>query len=266
MSSLQNWLTTHRLWGKFIGALIGFAIRGPVGALIGGIIGHQFDRGFFDGMKKAAGAAPGVGQLFFETTFSVMGHVAKADGRVSESEIQLARVTMQRFDLSEDKKREAIRLFTEGKSADFPLDDVIERFRRACIGRDRLVFQFVEIQVDAMLADRRAHPQTRQLLWHICERLGIDRVDLAQMEAAAHARRTGFSQEGGVLAAYKVLGVEPEADDRAVKTAYRRLMSRHHPDKLAAKGLPAEMMNQARAQTQAIQAAYEMVKASRGLR
>lgn len=250
-----------------MGAVIGFVVRGPLGALVGGIIGHQFDKGVFEGITGgAARDALGVGELFFETTFAVMGHVAKSDGRVSESEIQVARVYMQRFDLPESKKREAIRLFSEGKEATFPLDETIDRFRRACVGRDRLIYQFVEIQVDAMLADQRVHPQTRNLLWHICQRLGISRVDLAQMEAAAHARRSGFSDAGGVEAAYKVLGVAADADDKSVKTAYRRLMNRHHPDKLSAKGLPAEMMARARQQTQAIQAAYEMVKASRGLR
>ena len=41
-------------------------------------------------------------------------------------------------------------------------------------------------------------------------------------------------------------------------------MSQHHPDKLVAKGLPEEMMQQATAKTQEIKAAYDVIKAARG--
>ena len=64
--------------------------------------------------------------------------------------------------------------------------------------------------------------------------------------------------------AYAILEVSPQASDREVKKAYRLLMSRHHPDKLVAKGLPEEMMKIATEKTQEIRAAYEIVKNSRG--
>ncbi len=259
-------LSANGWWGKVLGALAGLAIKGFGGAIIGALVGHQFDKGYarITGRAQVAPDAR-IQDVFFAATFSVMGHVAKSDGRVSESEIALARTYMQRFDLDEGRRREAIRQFTHGKTPEFPLDDTLKTLARALRGRDRLVFQFIEIQVDAMLADRRAHPKTRELLWHICQTLGVGRVDLAHMEAAAHARRGGFVEHGGVDAAYKVLGIEAAADDKALKTAYRRLMNRHHPDKLMAKGLPQEMMTQAREKTQAIQAAYEKIKTARGL-
>ena len=59
--------------------------------------------------------------------------------------------------------------------------------------------------------------------------------------------------------AYKILGVKPSADDAEIKTAYRRLMSRHHPDKLVAKGLPEEMMELATEKTREIQKAWERI-------
>lgn len=255
----------NQWWGKLIGGLLGLAIKGPLGAVIGALLGHQFDKGLNRARQDEPAPDATVQKRFFESTFAVMGYVAKADGRVSENEILVARRYMHHFDLDETRKREAMRLFTLGKSPDFPLDATLNRLAAALDGRPRLLLQFVEIQIDAMLADSRAHPHTRKVLWRICQRLGINRVDMARLEAAAHARRTGFAQDGGVRAAYQVLGVEPDVDDKTLKTAYRRLMNRHHPDKLMAKGLPPEMMTQAREKTQAIQAAYETVKNSRGL-
>ncbi len=65
--------------------------------------------------------------------------------------------------------------------------------------------------------------------------------------------------------AYSVLNVRRNCSDAEVKKAYRRLMSQHHPDKLVAKGLPEEMMKLATEKTQEIKAAYERVKADRGM-
>ncbi|MFK7886312.1 MAG: co-chaperone DjlA [Gammaproteobacteria bacterium] len=263
---VQEYISAKGWWGKIIFAALG-AIKGPVGMIVGALFGHQIDRGY----ARIAGGGVGVGQeseiqaRFFAATFAVMGAVAKSDGRVSESEIALARTYMQRFDMDEARRKEAIKQFTIGKSSEFPLDATLQRLAKTLRGRERLIYQFVEIQVDAMLADQRAHPKTRELLWRICQKLGVGRVDLAQMESAAHARRGGFVQHGGVDAAYKVLGVESDVANDALKKAYRRLMSRHHPDKLMAKGLPQEMMTQAREKTQAIQAAYETIKSARGL-
>ena len=62
-----------------------------------------------------------------------------------------------------------------------------------------------------------------------------------------------------------MLGVSPDASDDDVKRAYRRLMNRHHPDKLVAKGLPEEMMRAATEKTREIKAAYDRVKEARGL-
>ena len=55
------------------------------------------------------------------------------------------------------------------------------------------------------------------------------------------------------------LGVTKDASDHELKTAYRRLMNQHHPDKLVAKGLPQEMMDIASKKTMEIKEAYELI-------
>ena len=74
--------------GKIIGGALG-AFLGPVGIAVGAILGHQYD--VRAEAQSASGPRLGVGQQFFRATFRVMGHVAKADGRVSEQEIEAAR-------------------------------------------------------------------------------------------------------------------------------------------------------------------------------
>ncbi|HAD47251.1 MAG TPA: molecular chaperone DjlA, partial [Idiomarina sp.] len=63
-----------------------------------------------------------------------------------------------------------------------------------------------------------------------------------------------------------ILGVKESQSDAEIKKAYRKLMARHHPDKLASKGLPEEVMKEAQARAQDIQAAYDTIKQKRGMR
>ena len=78
--------------GKLLGALLGFVItRRPIGVLLGMILGHLFDQ---YAAGERAGAASGHGgraRTFFRAAFTIMGHVAKSDGRVSEQDIAAAR-------------------------------------------------------------------------------------------------------------------------------------------------------------------------------
>ena len=55
------------------------------------------------------------------------------------------------------------------------------------------------------------------------------------------------------------------SDDEVVK-AYRRALSRHHPDKLKANGLPESMIEHAKQRTQQIIEAYELIRERRGIR
>ena len=76
-------------------------------------------------------------------------------------------------------------------------------------------------------------------------------------------QRSPAMQQQSLEDAYQVLGVESSASDAEVKTAYRRLMNRHHPDKLVAKGLPEEMMKLATDKTREIQSAWEEIRECR---
>jgi len=64
--------------------------------------------------------------------------------------------------------------------------------------------------------------------------------------------------------AYRRLGVKPAVDNTTLQAAYRRLMSRHHPDKLGPDASCAERES-ARETTIKIRAAYDLLRKRRGL-
>jgi DnaJ like chaperone protein len=264
--------------GKLIGGLGGLLVLGPVGGLVGVILGHQFDRGASEAAARLRRHGLGsentgrVGQQFFDATFAVMGHIAKADGRVSESEIRAARSLMHQMQLRPEQIKRAIDQFNDGKRRDYALDDALSRLRRECGRRHDLCRAFVEIQLRAALAEGQIHQEVRRLLWHVAQTLGISRVEFAQIEAMARAHQAFAGgqrvpeRREALQQAYKVLGVEAATSDAEIKRAYRRLMNQHHPDKLVARGLPESMTSVAEEKTREIRSAYETIKAVRQIK
>ncbi len=263
----MNW------WGKLVGGAFGFMLGGPIGALLGVALGHNFDRGIGIESGPAAGTSERVQTAFFTTTFAVMGHVAKADGRVSPAEIALAENVMSQMQLQPEQRKVAVRLFNEGKRDDFPLDEVLDQFRRECHRRSNLIQMFLEILIATAMADGRLDDAERGVMLSVCQYLGVPRpyfeqlltMVSAQQHFAGASSAAGFrtSPQADLNEAYKVMGMDSSASDAEIKKAYRRLMNQHHPDKLVAKGLPEEMMKIATEKTQEIKAAYEMIKDTR---
>jgi DnaJ like chaperone protein len=257
-------------FGKALGGIIGLAAAGPIGSVIGILLGHQMDQSGLRLRRAELGGAPQqVSPLFLEVAFEVMGRIAKADGRVSESEIHVARGIMQGLRLSAEQIRIAIDCFTRGKLASYPLEHRLQALADEIGERRELARAFVQIQLEAALGAEPIAPTKRQLLWRVASGVGVGRTELAEIESLirAHIDRGAKARAAAVLDdAYRVLGIASDASDDDVKTAYRRLMNRHHPDKLVARGQPESMVAAAERKTHEIRSAYEKIKAQRRLR
>ena len=262
------------LRGVFFGALLGLMItRTAWGAVLGALIGYMVDQAVSGGGAAPSAGPDSVRAEFFRATFEVMGHVAKADGRVSEAEIDAARRLMQEFELNVSDTAAAMNCFRAGKSANFDAAGCVERLREVCGLRFDILRAFVELQLRAALAGNGISPPARGILIRLAERLGFSGLEFAHMEAGVRARqaRSGSSHAGAarnsnLAECYAELEVDASTSDAEVTKAYRRLMSRHHPDKLVANGLPESMAQMAKEKTQRIQEAYEVVRAARGMR
>ncbi len=264
-------------WGKVLGGAFGFMLGGPLGALLGAALGHNLDRGLgrllqdehVEGLDL--GAQERVQMVFFTATFSMMGHLAKVDGRVSQDEIELAEAVMGQMRLTPELRQAAMQLFSEGKRPDFPLDDVLDQLRHECHRRQTLLRMFIEIQLQAAFADGALHANEKHLLQHACDVLGFPRAEFERLKRMIGAERHYGAGQAvppektlSLKDAHAILNVDLDTSDAEVKKAYRRLMSQHHPDKLVAKGLPEEMMQLATEKTQEIRAAYERIREARG--
>jgi DnaJ like chaperone protein len=272
--------------GKLIGAIVGLLLfRSPWGLLIGMILGHFYDQSVSATAGGRSHSPEGLDEIrarFFSATFEVMGHVAKADGRVSEAEIAAARKVMAELRLDGAQIHAAIAHFTRGKSPGFDVADTVREFRDLCANQPEMLRVFLEFQVRAALEGVDMQGPARLAVQRVAELLDVSRLELAHMEAVLRLRReqyrgytgTNGNQGSGQAAprsnmqldaAYQVLEVDPKATNEELSKAYRRQLSKHHPDKLKANGLPDSMLEHAKQRTQQIIEAYELIKSARGM-
>ena len=277
-----------RSWGgKIIVGLLGMLVGGPIGLIVGLLVGHFLDRGverlraFNPFRPYAPGEKEALQDALFSAAFSIMGHLAKADGQVSKEELGAAQAVMTRMGLDEEQRRRARDAFRSGKEEGFPLDDTVAAFRDKTRERRHMVMVLLEFLIQMALADGELDPREERILFRVAEGLGIPEAQfrqilnmmLAQARFSWAGAGAGAGAGGGAAAdrsrpslsqAYQVLGVSESASDQEVKKAYRRLMSENHPDKMAARGVPEEMIRVATEKTAEISKAYEMIKESRG--
>src|SRR5882757_6138405 len=178
--------------GKVVGGAIGLLAGGPVGAAVGVLLGHQFDE-YASGSRDDARLrsdpnALAIGEHFFRSAFRVMGHVAKADGHVSESEIAAARAVMSDLRLNDLQVRTAIDHFNNGKQPEFNLATELTSLANIARGRPALMRTFMEIQVRAALSGKNMERPARQLLGFAANRLNVTMVEMSQIEAVLRIR------------------------------------------------------------------------------
>jgi DnaJ like chaperone protein len=259
-------------YGKVIAGFIGWLVAGPIGLLIGVFIGHSFDKGL---TRTFSFASPEnlarIKTSFFETTFTLLGFLSKADGRISQSEIDHTESIISQMGLDGAQRKRAIELFHTGAAAGFAPEPLLSEFSQICGAQRQLQQTLLLFLISLALADghRIAEPE-HAALGRIATLMGFSAAQLEQLLRMAQAQgsfhgQAGSASRGGISLgdAYTALGVSEQVTDKELKRAYRKLMSENHPDKLIARGVPEDMIKLATEKSQEIQSAYEMVRKQR---
>lgn len=280
-----------QIWGKVVGVLLGFMFGRVAGAILGLVVGHIFDTTYSKDFSQKGGfsrlftTSDEIQQqaVFFHSLFSALGHVAKSDGKVTEEDIQIASALMDEMNLSGDVRLEAQQAFRDGKQRDFAIIEMLQQFKEQCHARRDVLQIYLEILIQASCAHKKLSAAQYTVLERVAKTLGFRRFELdflimtfeaeqrfrkGRSQAHSHRSQQGrqqsnprsYSATAELDDAYKILGIKQSDDAKLVKKAYRKQMSLHHPDKMAAKGLPAQALELSKQKAQDIQAAYELVR------
>ncbi len=232
--------------GKIIGGVLGSFI-GPWGTAIGIGIGHQFDKG-----ASRVQTASMVMQVAF---FGCLAKMAKADGKITESEIRTIEQIITRLGYTPQMREAAIEIFRKAKDDPHTAADYLNQLASVIQFNPQIAMTFLSALHAVAQADGLIHPNEREILLQ-AER--AFRLRPGTVDALLGGRNTNQLD-----AAYKVLEVTSGMSDAEIKTAYRQKCIEFHPDKLASKGLPAEFMKFANDQLSKVNEAYETIKKAR---
>ena len=233
------------IWGGITGGLLGFVVLGPIGALVGSVIGSNLSSrskrkrpNNFD--KQVA---------FFAALFACLAKIAKADGRVDESEIKkIEEIISIKLNLNKEHRKFAINIFQKAKDDNVSFESYASNIYQILSSSQNSLLIFYEILFELALADGILHPKEDELLKKIPRIFRFDKNVYKSLYEKYVDQNRNY---------YEVLGLSENSSFTEIKKAYLKKRKEFHPDTLIGKGLPEEFIGKAKEKFIEIQEAYE---------
>ena len=231
---------------KWIWGSLGWAIGGPIGAILGYSLGSISSNNSLNQSNQTTGGD------FITSILVLFAAVMKADGIQKKSELNyIKKFLVTQTGLSNTKK--LLLIFKNILEQDFSLEDVCLQIRNQM--DDASKSQLIHVLFGLSQSDGDIHPLELQTINRISEMLGINQLDYKSIESM-------FKDD--LDSAYTVLGVKNNVSDLEIKKAYRRMANKYHPDKTAHLGEEFKAMSQEKFKS--VSEAYHKIKKERQLK
>jgi len=244
-------------FAKWIGSGLGWAVLGPIGALVGFIIGSVIDEAGVGISQQQSSPFEGQGRShttqgdYMLSLLILVAAVMKADGKIMRSELNYVKESFKRnFGLK--SANEALKMLKSLINNDIPVDDVCNQIRFNMDYSSRL--QLMHFLFGITAADGVVDPREQELLNFIASKLGISNADYISIESM-FVKTTDW--------AYKVLEIDSNATDDHVKKAYRKMALKYHPDKVSYLG--EDVQHAAKEKFQKVSEAYQAISKQRSI-
>lgn len=242
---------------KWLGAGLGWSFGGPIGAVLGYVIGNAIDgftkKDIQNFRQQAENYSNGTQSGDFEISLLILSSfVIKADGKIDPRELDFVRSYFVKM-YGKDRANHAFRLF-KGiiKTEQVSVRQISLQIRQQMQHASRL--QLMHYLFALAKADGLVTPDELDMLYKISGYLNINLHDFNSIKAMFYK---------DAESAYKILEIDKSATDNELKAAYRKLVKKHHPDKV--RHLGEEHLKGAEEKFLKIQEAYEQIKKERGI-
>ncbi len=234
------------LIGGLVGGMIGFTFLGPLGALIGSVVGSRMVR---NSVRRKNPNNFDHQVAFFAALFACLAKIAKADGQVTKEEInKIEDFITQKFNLDGEQRNFAINIFQKAKDDNVSFDAYAKQLASLLKSSPNSLMIFYELLFELAMADGELHPNEEKLLKKVPKIFGFNDGLYNQLFQKYGLKTQNF---------YEVLGVSKQMNFDEIRKTYLKKRREFHPDKLISKGLPEELIEKAKEKFIEIQEAYE---------
>lgn len=236
--------------GSWIAGILGWAMFGPIGALIGFALGSLISstRSIEDSNDNRSRSSR---NSFLVSLLVLSTAVIKADGKFLKSELEYVKSFILR-NFGQQAVNESLKIIQELYKKDINVYEVGAQISANMNYSQRL--QLFHYLVELARADGHVCQEELDVLRSIASALRINNADFASITSM-------FSSD--IESAYKILEIDKSATDQEVKSAYKRMAMKHHPDKVATLG--PDVQKAAEEKFKKIQKAYEDIKKERNI-
>ncbi len=240
-------------FGKWIAGGLGWAFLGPIGGIMGFVLGSMFEneKGFTTEGAGAGHATRTTTGGYVMSLLVLVAAVMKADGKVLKSELNYVKDFFVRS-FGASSAQEATKLLRDLLNQNIPVTDVCRQIEKNMDYSSRL--QLLHFLFGIAQADGNVDASEQRLIDQIASTMGISGKDYESIKSMFVANTD---------AAYKILEVEPNATDEEIKKAYRKMAMKYHPDKVSYLG--DDFQKAAKEKFQKVNEAYENLKKERNL-
>ena len=245
-----------------IGGGLGAMIAGPFGAVMGAALGASMGNS-----QKLSRGVGGFNQsqqrqaIFFTAAFSMVGKLAKADGRVCPDEIAaIEKISKEALGLDAQTRAYAINVFTQAKDRPESFADFARQFGELFAHDQQLCNFMMSFLFEVAMADGELHPQEENMLLEAKTAFRLPESiyqSLRSRYVGLHSTSVSLSKH------YENLGISGDATKAEIKKAYRQKATEYHPDKIEGKGLPPEFIKFANDQLAEINGSYDAIMAAK---
>jgi DnaJ like chaperone protein len=235
-------------FGKWIGGGLGWALAGPLGAVIGFFMGTFIDQA---GQMRQIESGTTTRGDFAVSLLVLIAAVMNADKKVLTSELEYVKqYFIQNFGRA--TAQEAMLMLRDILKQNIPLKDVTTQIKNKLDYPSRL--QLLHFLYGISYSDQKVSSEEMQVIEIIAGYLGIGEKDVESIQSMFYK---------DIDSAYKVLEIDKSATDEEVKKAYRGMAVKYHPDKVSYLG--EDFKESANEKFQKVNEAYEKIKRERGM-